>query len=81
MGSGACVIVFVLSETCMGLVFLSEYMEHFQCGGWEGGERNAFKPEPPATMLPLEKPMGQEGTSENHCREFEIPLMERFVGL
>ena len=80
MGSGAYVIVFVLSETCTGLVFLSEYMEGFQCGGWEGGEKNTFKPDPTATMLPLEQPMGQAGTSENHCREFQIPLKGRFIG-
>lgn len=80
MGTGAYIIVFVLSETCMGLVFLSEYMEGFRCGGWEGGEKNAFKPDPTATMLPLEQPVGQAGTSENHCREFQIPLMGRLVG-
>lgn len=43
-------------------------------------EKRATEPDPTATMLPLEQPVGQAGTSENHCREFQIPLMGRLVG-
>lgn len=51
--SGACVIVFVLSVTCMCLVFLSEYMEEFQCGGWkvERGTPSDQTPVPQFSLL------------------------------
>ena len=71
MGSGACVTVFILSETCMGLVFLSECMEHFQCGGWEGGERNAFKPDPLPPCSLLRSPWARKGLQKITAGNFK----------
>lgn len=47
----------------------------------EGGGRNTSRLDPMATMLHLEKPVGQARASENHCMKFYTRLIHVRVSL